>query len=109
MLLDDKDWRLFQVLDDVRSIKSASKILYISQPAISLRIMRLEEILGVKLINRSPKGVQLTKQGDYFAEYSNEMLKKQDELQEEILNLNNKDRKSTRLNSSHVSISYAVF
>src|SRR5699024_8551048 len=60
------------------------------QPAISLRIMRLEEILGVKLINRSPKGVQLTKQGDYFAEYSNEMLKKQDELQEEILNLNNK-------------------
>lgn len=89
-ILDEKDWRLFKVLDEVKSINNASKILYITQPAISLRIKRLEEMLQVKLVTRSSKGIELTREGKYFAEYSKEMLNRQERLKEEILNLDNK-------------------
>ena len=46
-----------------RNISKAAKELYISQPAISKSIQKLEENLGCKLFSRSSRGVVLTDEG----------------------------------------------
>ena len=40
--------------------------MYISQPAITKSIKKLESELGITLFNRSPKGVSLTENGKIF-------------------------------------------
>ena len=47
-----------------RNISKAAKELYISQPAISKSIQKLEESLGTKLFERSSRGVALTDSGE---------------------------------------------
>src|SRR5579883_1607108 len=45
------------------SMQKAAKHLAISQPVVSKMIADLEDILGVRLFDRSPRGVELTAYG----------------------------------------------
>lgn len=47
----------------------ASEVLYISQPAISQSIKKLENQLGRTLFLRSDKGMELTEEGKMFYKY----------------------------------------
>lgn len=49
-----------------RNISKAAASLFISQPALSLQIKKLEEELGMPLFKREPQGVRLTTQGELF-------------------------------------------
>ena len=53
----------------IGSISKAASALYISQPAITKSIKKLELELGITLFNRSPKGVTLTENGKVFYEF----------------------------------------
>ncbi len=51
-----------------QSLSIAAEKLHISQPALSASIKKLEEQLGVKLLNRTYKGVSLTDEGKNVVE-----------------------------------------
>lgn len=53
----------------IGSITKAANSLYISQPAITKTIKKLETELGITLFNRGPKGVILTENGKIFYEF----------------------------------------
>lgn len=57
-------YHIFYITARHGNISSASKELYISQPAVSKSISRLEESLGVTLFQRSSRGVVLTPEGE---------------------------------------------
>ena len=54
-------YRLFVLVADEKSITRASEKLYISQPAVSKQIKKLENELNTTLFNR--KNMELTKNG----------------------------------------------
>ena len=54
-------YRLFVLVADAKSITRASEKLYISQPAVSKQIKKLENELNITLFNR--KNMELTKNG----------------------------------------------
>ena len=62
-------FRQLITISETGSIRKASEILAISQPALSRNIRLAEEILQVKLINRGPRGVELTEQGNVIVKY----------------------------------------
>ena len=62
-------YRIFFEVAKAGSISKAAKLLYISQPAISKSILRLEESLEIALFVRTSKGVSLTTEGQIFYEY----------------------------------------
>ena len=69
MSYNDLDLNLiktFLCVYECKSILLASKKLYISQPAVSKSIQKLEEFLGGKLFIRTPKGVIPTTEGEAF-------------------------------------------
>ena len=47
-----------------RSISKASRALYLSQPVVSRQLRDMEERLGVRLFDRSSKGIMLSPDGD---------------------------------------------
>ncbi len=59
-------YRIFNSVARNGNISKAAKELYISQPAISKSIQKLEESLGVKLFYRSSRGVTLTPEGEFL-------------------------------------------
>lgn len=57
-------YHIFYTVANTRNISSAAKQLYISQPAISKAISKLEQNLDVTLFIRSSRGVTLTMEGE---------------------------------------------
>lgn len=58
--------RYFLVMAEELHFTAAARRLYVSQPALSNQIRRLEAQLGSQLFDRSPRGVTLTAAGDAF-------------------------------------------
>jgi len=58
------DYQAFEAIAKTSSIKRAAASLGITQSALSKRLMRLERLLGARLIDRGPKGALLTYQGE---------------------------------------------
>lgn len=56
-------YKVFMTVASTGNISRAARELYISQPAISKSIRKLEEHLGVPLFERSSRGVTLTEPG----------------------------------------------
>lgn len=57
-------YRIFYAVANAGNISKAAKELYISQPAISKSIQKLEDSVGVRLFDRSSRGVTLTSEGE---------------------------------------------
>jgi DNA-binding transcriptional LysR family regulator len=58
-----RDIEYFNVVAEHRHLGRAAEALGLSQPALSKSLRRLEHELGAKLVNRTPKGVELTAEG----------------------------------------------
>src|SRR5690348_18223986 len=79
----------------------------------SLNFSILHEQLDPSLFNKGPQGFAVMLEGSLQSLFQNRMSAEQMEVLHqaglEFKASSEKDRKSTRLNSSHPSISYAVF
>lgn len=62
-------YRIFYTVANAGNISKAAKELYISQPAISKSIQKLEESVGCMLFSRSSRGVVLTEEGKLLYEH----------------------------------------
>src|SRR5262245_30715601 len=58
-----RDLEYFAVIAENGHLGRAAEALRLSQPALSKSLRRLEQILGVKLVSRTPRGVELTAEG----------------------------------------------
>lgn len=65
---------LFVSVVDHGSLSRAASLHYISQPSASARIRRLEQRLGLKLLNRTPSGSVPTDVGRELADRAREVL-----------------------------------
>ena len=65
-------YRIFYTVANTGNISKAAKELYISQPAISKSIQKLEESVGCKLFSRRSRGVVLTDEGKLLYEHVSE-------------------------------------
>ncbi|WP_291563960.1 MULTISPECIES: LysR family transcriptional regulator [unclassified Clostridium] len=67
-------YKIFCQVAECESFSKASKILYMTQPAVSQAIMQLEKELDIRLFTRTPKGVNLTKEGQLLYEYTSSAI-----------------------------------
>ncbi|OCC02186.1 LysR family transcriptional regulator [Labrys sp. WJW] len=66
--------RAFVHIADLDSFTRAAEVLQTTQAAVSLKLKRLEERLGCRLVERTPRYVQLSPQGAAFLEPARELL-----------------------------------
>ncbi len=62
-------YKIFAAVAEAGSISDAARLLYLSQPAVSQSVRRLEQELGVRLFERGAKGVALTREGELLRGY----------------------------------------
>ena len=77
-------YHIFNTVAEAGNISHAAKELYISQPAISKAVTRLEQNLDTKLFIRSSRGVTLTDSGRMLYEQTNAAFKHLKQAEETI-------------------------
>jgi LysR family hydrogen peroxide-inducible transcriptional activator len=77
-----RDLRYLVALADERHFGKAAERCYVSQPTLSAQIRKLEEYLGVSLVERQPKRVALTETGDKIVERARRLLQEADAIVE---------------------------
>lgn len=98
------------LFDKIASEKSISKVAeecHISQPALSQQMRKLEEEVGLRLLDRSNKGIELTENGKAIHKYFQQMIEIYANLSEEIENLKSYSG-TIRIFASHVVGQYAL-
>ena len=70
--------RAFATVAQLKSFAAAARTLHLSQPALSRRISRLEEMVGVRLFDRTTRSVELTTVGREFLRQVRTMLEQLD-------------------------------
>ena len=69
MEIDFEAYRIFCIVAECESFSKAAEKLYVSQPAITQSIRKLEQNLKGRLFFRTPKGVKLTDEGNRLYQY----------------------------------------
>jgi LysR family hydrogen peroxide-inducible transcriptional activator len=75
-----KDLKYLVALADTGHFGKAAERTFVSQPTLSAQLKKLEEYLGVKLVERQPKNVQLTEVGRQIVIRARRMLDEGDEI-----------------------------
>jgi LysR family transcriptional regulator, hydrogen peroxide-inducible genes activator len=75
-----KDLRYLVAVADTRHFGRAAERCYVSQPTLSAQLKKLEEYLGVQLIERQPRRVALTEAGAEIVARAREMLQASEEV-----------------------------
>src|SRR5258708_6955006 len=75
-----KDLKYLVALADTGHFGRAAERRFVSQPTLSAQLKKLEDYLGVKLIERQPKNVQLTEVGRQVVVRARRMLNEGDEI-----------------------------
>ncbi len=101
-------YRLFYVVAKEGSISRAADILFISQPAITLQIKKLENELGVSLFTRTKHGVVLTEEGSILFDYIKIAMDNIINGENALSNLKNLDSGIIRIGASTTVSKYVV-
>lgn len=75
-----RDLRYLVALADYKHFGRAAEASFVSQPTLSTQIKKLEEELGVSLIERRPRNVMLTETGQAIVARARVMLREADEI-----------------------------
>jgi len=77
--LDLTALRSFMTVAETGGVTKAAGQLHLTQSAVSMQLKRLEESLGLVLLDRSGRGVALTQQGELLLSYTKRLLAINDE------------------------------
>jgi LysR family hydrogen peroxide-inducible transcriptional activator len=75
-----RDLRYFVALAETRHFGKAAERSFVSQPTLSAQIKKLENYLGVQLIERQPRKVTLTETGSKILPLARRIVQESDEI-----------------------------
>jgi LysR family transcriptional regulator, nitrogen assimilation regulatory protein len=84
--MDLRSLRLYLAVLEHGSITKASEAAHVAQPALGLHIRKLEEELGLRLLERHSRGVRVTEAGALLARHAEVILRYVDLAKEEMTN-----------------------
>ena len=76
--------RIFYTVARRRSFSRAAEDLDISQPAVSIQVQELEKTLGITLLHRRTRNLQLTEEGQTVYDYAHRIFSLSSEMRESV-------------------------
>ncbi|HRO28617.1 MAG TPA: LysR family transcriptional regulator, partial [Luteimonas sp.] len=79
-----RKYRYFITIVDAGSLTKAAALLHVAQPALTQQLHALESDIGVKLLERTPRGVRPTDAGHLFYERAGMILRLADSIRRDV-------------------------
>ena len=86
-----EDWLTLSVIYRTKSLSSAAKELFISQPALTIRLQNIEKEVGCQIAIRSNKGLLFTPEGEYLSTQSQKIMDLVNETLRHVQGTSNED------------------
>lgn len=87
--MDIRQLRYFTIIAEEKNISQAARKLHMSQPPLSQQLKQMEETLGVALVYREGKKLQLTEAGERLYHHAVQITKLMEEGMEEVKEVGN--------------------
>ncbi len=100
--------RLFTTVAQSGSFSKAAEILLLSQPAISKGVRDFELQLGCRLLDRSPRGVKPTREGQALMRHAEALFAAERSAEEELRALRGLDSGLLRIGASTTIATYLI-
>jgi DNA-binding transcriptional LysR family regulator len=91
---------VFCLVVELGSVSRAADRLYITQPVVSAHLHSLQARVGVQLLRREGRGIELTEAGRAVHAWAKDMLRRRDDLSDELGALEQGIAGSVRIGSS---------
>jgi len=98
--------RVFCEVASTRSFTAAAARLHLTQPAVSWQMRRLEEVAGLKLVERVGKRLSLTEEGKVLLECANRVFRTIRETEEALANLRGQPLGMLRIDATYIAADY---
>lgn len=95
--MDLRRLEYFEAVSRLKSFTRAAEELHVAQPSITASIFKLEEELGVSLLNRTQRSVALTREGEVFLERTRSILNDVQNVVKEMHDLGSKVDRTLKL------------
>ena len=95
-------------ISETGSMNKAAEQLYVSQPSLTSSVQELEKEVGIKIFNRSGRGVTLTNDGAEFLQYARQVCGQFDILAEKYI-LKGNIKKKFGVSTQHYSFAVKAF
>lgn len=96
----EQKFQVFKTVADSKNITSAARKMHMSQSSISLQIQSLEEQFGARFLDRTNRGVTLTRAGYVFYQYVCSILEVMEEIQQKVSLLSEDRRRYVNLGAT---------
>jgi len=106
--MHDHKLKVFCAVADTGSFSKASKMVNLTQPAVSLQIQALEESYETALFERSGKNITLTPAGKLLYQYAKDILNLYTTVEKEINNLTGLSKGSLQIGASSTIGNYLL-
>ena len=106
--MHDHKLKVFCAVADTGSFSKASKMVNLTQPAVSLQIQALEESYETALFERSGKNITLTPAGKLLYQYAKDILNLYSSVEKEINNLTGLSKGSLQIGASSTIGNYLL-
>ncbi len=93
-------YRIFHAVAQAKSLTKAAENLFVSQPAVSQSIKKLEADLGTALLVRTARGIQLTPEGSVLFSYLDQAMRLIDTGERHVADLKRLGRGDVRIGAS---------
>jgi len=85
--MDTRQLRYFVNIVESGSLTHAALALHVAQPALSMHMRNLEDELGVRLLDRSKRGVTPTAHGKLLLEHGRNILRQLEQARQDVMSL----------------------
>lgn len=82
--MDIKQLKYFIAIAEEGSLSAASARLHVAQPSLSQHVIKIEQELGVQLLDRSPRGIVLTQSGQILLKHAREICASMEVCRESV-------------------------
>lgn len=90
------------------SFSKAANALYITQPALSIAVQRVESKLGIPLFDRTCKPIKLTEAGELYIRKYHQILDMEKELEQQLHDLSSLQKGALRIGGTHYFNAYIL-
>ncbi|ETP71808.1 transcriptional regulator [Lachnospiraceae bacterium JC7] len=107
--MKDSDWRIIYELYQNPSITKIAGMMFKSQSAITKRLQLMEQELDCKIVERSPLGVEFTKEGEFLYHEAVKYLQLEEEVREGLRYIKEQNRENLVIGSAYTYTKYSLY
>ena len=104
--MKDSDWRILSELHKNPNMTRVAELLYTTQPSLTKRLQSMEEEWGVAIVNRTPKGLSFTPEGEYLGRQADIYLQFREETRRELERMKSAGTRVITIGSSYTYSKY---